>query len=64
MNISKSIWEEINDILKKYKIPYTAHCTTRDLDLSIESIPVEVIDKHIQINLTIPDYYELGEMNK
>jgi hypothetical protein len=60
MEISKSIWKEIEDILKKYKIPCTAHCTTRDLDLSIKSIPVEVIDKHIQINLTIPDFYDIG----
>ena len=59
MDISKDVWKEISDVLKKHKIPYTAHCTTRDLDLAMECMPVEVIDKHIQINLTIPDFYNL-----
>lgn len=43
MYVSKEVWAEIFDILKKYKIPYTTHFDSED--------------KHIQINLTIPDYY-------
>ena len=44
MKISKEIWKEIAAILYKHKIPYTTN-VTKD-------------DKHIQINLTIPDYYK------
>ena len=31
MEINKRIWKEISDILKKYKIPYTAHFESRDI---------------------------------
>lgn len=44
MNISKEIWKEIFDVLKKHKISYTTH--------------YENDDRHIQINLVIPDYFE------
>lgn len=44
MNISKEIWKEIDNILKKYKIPYTAHW--------------EGENKHIQINLVIPNFFQ------
>lgn len=45
-NKSRDAWSEISDILKKYKIPYTTH--------------FEAMNKHIQINLTIPNYCEEG----
>lgn len=44
MKITKEIWKEIQGVLNKYKIPYTVH--------------YENDDKHIQINLVIPDYFE------
>ncbi len=44
MNISKEVWKEIDDVLKKYKIPYTTHW--------------ECEDKHIQINLVIPNFFD------
>lgn len=48
MNISKEVWKEINDILKKYKIPYTAHW--------------EGENKEVQINLVIYDYFDDGDV--
>jgi hypothetical protein len=44
MEISKEVWKEMAALLYKHKIPYTTN-VTKD-------------DKHIQINLTIPNYYE------
>ena len=44
INITKEIWKEINNILDKYKIPYTTYWENED--------------KHIQINLVIADYFE------
>ena len=58
MEINKKIWKEISDILKKYKIPYTAHFESRDIQRAMEYPDITVEDKHIQINLVIPDYFE------
>lgn len=44
INVSKEIWKEINNILAKYKIPYTTHWENED--------------KHIQINLVISNFFE------
>lgn len=52
MYISKEIFKEINKILEKYEIPYTVHYRSRKCS------DVTVQDKHIQINLVIPDYFE------
>ena len=52
MYISKEIFKEINKILEKYEIPYTVHYRSRKCS------DVTVRDKHIQINLVIPDYFE------
>ena len=60
MDITKDVWKQIRGVLEKNKIQYTAHCTNRDVEQVMEKPPIEVIDKHIQINLTIPDYYDLG----
>lgn len=46
-DISKETWREISEILKKYKIPYTTHYKSKD-----------ITNKHIQINLVIPNYFE------
>ena len=57
MGISKEAWKEISDILKKYKIPYTVHW--EDSALRRRDCPnLTATDKHIQINLVIPDYFE------
>ena len=58
MKISKDIWKEILDVLKKYKIPYTTHYEHRDVQKAMEYSDVTVHDLHIQINLVIPDYFE------
>lgn len=58
MEITKEIWREISDILKKYKIPYTAHFESRDIQRAMEYSDITVEDKHIQINLVIPDFFE------
>lgn len=58
MNISKSIWNEILTVLSEYKIPYTTHYESRDIESAIEYPDITVLDKHIQINLVIPDYFE------
>lgn len=44
MEITKEIWKQIAALLYKYDISYTTNVTNDD--------------KHIQINLTIPNYYE------
>ncbi len=44
MEITKEIWMQIAALLTKHKISYTTNVTNND--------------KHIQINLTIPNYYE------
>lgn len=58
MNISKEVWKEINNVLKKYEIPYTTHYATRDVQKTMEQPDITVHDKHIQINLVIPDYFD------
>lgn len=58
MNISEEIWIEILRLLKKYEIPYTSHYESRDVQKAIEYPDVITVqDKHIQINLIIPDYF-------
>lgn len=58
MYISKEVWKDISDVLKKHKISYTTHWESRDIQKSIECPDVVVQDKYIQINLVIPDYFE------
>ena len=58
MEITKEIWKEIGDILLKYTIPYTAHFESRDVQRAMEYPDITVQDKHVQINLVIPDYFE------
>ena len=52
INVSKDVWKDIAYVLDKYQIPYVARYESRDLQKVI------VTDKHIQINLVIPDYFE------
>lgn len=58
MNISKEIWKEVLDVLKRHKISYTTHYESRDIQKAIEYPDITVQDKHIQINLVIPDFFE------
>lgn len=62
MIISKEIWEDVLDVLKKHKISYTEHFERRDIPRPMECSDITVDDKHIQINLVIPDYFEEGGM--
>ena len=48
MGITKEIWKEILSVLNKYNVSYTTRYEDRD----------NVHDKHIYINLVIPDYFE------
>lgn len=61
MEITKEVWKEISDILKKYKIPYTTHYESRDIPRAMEYPDITVEDKYIKINLVIPDYFEEGQ---
>lgn len=58
INISQELWREINDVLNRYQIPYTTHYERRDIQKTMGQQDITVIDKHIQINLVIPDYFE------
>lgn len=58
MNITKEIWKEICDVLEKYRIPYTSRYESRDIPKAMEYSDLVVHDKHIQINLVVPDYFE------
>lgn len=58
MNVSKETWEEICAVLEKNNIPYTTHYENRDVQRAMEYPDVTVQDKHIQINLVIPDYFK------
>lgn len=60
MEITKEVWKEICDILIKYEIPHTAHFESRDIQRAMEYSDLTVQDKHVQINLVIPDYFEEG----
>lgn len=60
MEITKEIWKEISNVLKKHKISYTSHWESRDIPRAMEYPDITVHDKHIQINLVIPDYFEEG----
>ena len=59
MNISKNAWKEINILLNKYHIPYTSNYSSRDIPKTMEEQDLKVIDKNIQINLTVLDYYSV-----
>ena len=58
MNISKEIWREVLDVLKRHKISYTTHYKSRDIQKAMEYPDITVQDKYIQINLVIPDFFE------
>ncbi len=61
IDISKEIWKDICDVLGKYKIPYTTHYEQRDIQKAMEYPDTTVTDKHIQINLVIPNYFGRNE---
>lgn len=54
MNITKEIWKEMLDVLKRHKISYVTHYEEK----VVKNSDTVVTDKHIQINLVIPDYFE------
>jgi len=58
MKITKEIWKELLKILNKHKIQYTSHIT--ELKGDMEYSDKTIHNKHIQINLVIPDYFEEG----
>ena len=58
MTISKHAWKELLVVLKKWQIPYTTHYEHRDVQRAMEYPDVTVSDKHVAINLVVPDYFE------
>ena len=58
MNITKEMWKEIDAVLTKYQIPYTTYFEKRDAQRVMEEPDVVVHDKHYQIHVVIPDYFE------
>lgn len=57
-NINKEILKEFDALLSKYKLSSTCHYKTRDVEQVMEKPPIQVHDKHIQINLIVPDFFE------
>lgn len=60
MNISKQVWKEIEALLIKHEIPCTSHLTTHSV-LKVDgtsTTKTQVTDRHIVINVTIPDYFD------
>jgi len=60
--ISKEVWKDVLDVLKKHKISYTTHLESRDISMPMGECEKTVQDRHIQINLVIPDCF--GEINR
>lgn len=60
MRITKEVWRQISDVLERNKISYTTHLESRDIQRSMACPDITVHDKHIQINVVIPDYFEEG----
>lgn len=58
MIITKDIWNDVLDVLKKHKISYTTHYESRDIPGAMECPDITVSDKHFQINLVVPDWWE------
>lgn len=58
MEITKEVWKEILDVLNKHNISFTTRFASRDIQKSMKEPDVVVQDKHIQINLVIPDYFD------
>lgn len=55
--ITKDTWDEINSVLYKHSISFITHYESRDVQNAMEYPDTTVKDKHIQINLVIPDYF-------
>lgn len=56
--INKNILKEFDELLSKYKLSSVSHFKTRDVEQVMEKPPIQVHDKHIQINLIVPDFFE------
>ena len=54
--ISMSAWKEISAVLKKHSVPYTTHYVT--IDGTMEYSDKKITDKHIEIRLVIPNFFE------
>lgn len=57
VKITKEVWKDVLDVLEKHSISYTTHYKRRDVEMPMECPNTTVDDKHIQINLVIPDYF-------
>lgn len=55
--ITKEIWKEFQDILKRYELPYTTMYEPREIWRAADDCII-VHDVNIQINLVIPDFFE------
>lgn len=59
-NINKDIWKEFNTLLDKYKLSHGVFYEHRKDKKHHNGTSMTITDKHIQINLIIPDYFEEG----
>ena len=57
-NMTRGTWNEFKRVLAKYGIPYTTQLRRRDVPKSMGEPDVVVVDKHVTINIIVPDYYE------
>lgn len=58
--ITKEVWKEIDVLLKKHKLSYTAHFEPRDLYNTSSNTVVTVYDKYFEVLAYIPDFFEDG----
>lgn len=58
MNITRTAWGEILRVLKKHKVPYTSRFVGTGVRSNEDDPESEIKDRHIQINIIIPDYFK------
>ena len=56
--ITKKIWKEIEAVLKKHKLTYTAHFEPRKLYNTSNNTVITVYDKYFEVLTYIPDFFE------
>lgn len=56
--ITKEVWKEIEAVLKKHKLAYTAHFEPRELYNTSNNTVVTVYDKYLEVLTYIPDFFE------
>lgn len=56
--ITKEIWKEIEAVLKKHKLSYTAHFEPKELYNPSNNTVATAYDKYFEVLTYIPDFFE------